>query len=50
MNIPNYLSPENREEVDNLMKPLREANNREERNKAREEINSQVIKVQDNFN
>lgn len=41
MNIPNYISPENRKEVDELMKPLREAETREDRDNARKEINSQ---------
>lgn len=42
MNIPNYISPENRKEVDELMKPLREAETKEDRQKAREEINAKV--------
>lgn len=42
MNIPNYISPENRKEVDDLMKPLREAETREDRDNARKEINEKV--------
>lgn len=42
MNIPNYISPENRKEVDDLMKDYREAETKEDRAKAREEINRQV--------
>ena len=41
-NIPNYISPENRNEVDKLMKPYREAKTKEEKDKAREDINRQV--------
>ncbi len=41
-NIPNYISPENRKEVDDLMKDYREAETKEDRAKTREEINRQV--------
>ena len=40
--IPGYISPENRNEVDKLMKPYREAKTKEERDNAREDINRQV--------
>ena len=42
-NIPGYISPENRKEVDELMKPLREAETRGERDRARKKINSEVL-------
>ena len=40
--IPGYISPENRDEVDKLMKPYKEAKTKEEKDKAREDINRQV--------
>lgn len=40
--IPNYISPENKKEVDELMKPLREAETKEEKAEARRIINEKV--------
>ena len=42
MNIPNYISPESEKDVKELMQPLRDATNREERDEARERINEEV--------
>ena len=42
MNIPNYISPESRKEVDDLMKDRREASTSEEKGKAREKIDREV--------
>ena len=42
MNIPNYISPESEKDVKDLMQPLRDATNREERDEARERINEEV--------
>ena len=54
MNIPNYISPEARKEIDELLKDRREASTREEKNKAREEIDRKVTKdtksVEDKLN
>lgn len=40
--IPGYISPENKQDVDDLMKPLRDAQTRKERDEARREINAKV--------
>ena len=40
--IPNYLSPENKKEVDELMRERREAETKEEKAQAREKIDEQV--------
>ena len=42
MNIPNYISPDSKKDVEELMQPLRDATTREERDEAREEINRKV--------
>ena len=42
MNIINYISPESEKDVKELMQPLRDATNREERDAAREKINEEV--------
>lgn len=42
MNIPNYISPENKREVDQLMKERREAKTKEEKAEARRVINEKV--------
>ena len=42
MNIPNYISPDAKKDVEELMQPLRDATNREERDEAREEISRKV--------
>jgi hypothetical protein len=41
--MTSYISPENRQAVDELMEPLRNAKTREERDKARQEINNKFI-------
>jgi hypothetical protein len=41
--IPGYISPENKKEVEELMKPRREATTKEEIDKARKEINEKVF-------
>ena len=42
MNIPDYISPKSKEDVKELMQPLRDATTREERDEAREKINREV--------
>ena len=42
MNIPNYVSPESRKEIDELMEPRREAFTPKEKSEAREKIDREV--------